>query len=80
MVPGVAQSWQQADPTTWVFKLRKDAQWSNGDRVTAQDFVHGWRRLVQGGADMAIAATTARMSIHARRLALALETPDDASC
>ena len=46
VVPGVAQSWQQVDATTWVFKLRKNALWSNGEAVTAQDFVYGWHRLV----------------------------------
>jgi len=46
VVPGAAQSWQQTDATTWVFKLRKDGKWSNGEPVTAQDFVYGWRRLV----------------------------------
>jgi oligopeptide transport system substrate-binding protein len=46
VVPGVAQSWQQTDPTTWVFKLRANALWSNGAPVTAQDFVYGWHRLV----------------------------------
>ncbi len=46
VVPGVAESWQQTDPTTWVFKLRKNARWSNGEPVTAQDFVYGWRRFV----------------------------------
>ena len=46
VVPGAAQSWQQTDPTTWIFKLRKNALWSNGDQVTALDFVYGWRRLV----------------------------------
>ena len=46
VVPGAAESWQQVDPTTWVFKLRKDARWSDGEPVTAQDFVYGWHRLV----------------------------------
>ena len=46
VVPGVAQSWQQTDPTTWVFKLRSNALWSNGEPVTAQDFVYAWHRLV----------------------------------
>ena len=46
VVAGVAQSWQQTDPTTWIFKLRRDARWSNGEPVTAQDFVYGWQRLV----------------------------------
>lgn len=45
-VPGVAESWQQTDTTTWVFKLRKNAKWSNGDPVTADDFVFGIRRFV----------------------------------
>lgn len=45
-VPGVASSWQTQDNLTWVFTLRKEARWSNGDPVTAEDFVYGWRRLV----------------------------------
>ena len=32
VVPGVAESWKQTDTKTWVFKLRKNAKWSNGDR------------------------------------------------
>ena len=31
------------DGKTWTFKLR-DAKWSNGDPITAQDFVYSWRR------------------------------------
>lgn len=45
-VPGVAESWKQTDAVTWVFKLRKNARWSNGDPVTANDFVYGIRRFV----------------------------------
>ena len=45
-VPGVAESWKQVDATTWVFKLRATAQWSNGQPVTASDFLYSWRRLV----------------------------------
>lgn len=29
---------------TYVFHLRKNAKWANGDPVTAQDFVNSWRR------------------------------------
>ncbi|MBA0038439.1 peptide ABC transporter substrate-binding protein [Pantoea sp. BIGb0393] len=46
IVPGVAQSWSSSDNKTWVFTLRKDARWSNGEPVTAQDFVYSWQRLV----------------------------------
>lgn len=44
-VPGMAESWETADNKTWVFKIR-DANWSNGDPVTAHDFVYSFRRLV----------------------------------
>jgi oligopeptide transport system substrate-binding protein len=33
-----------ADKTVLTIKLRKDAKWSNGDPVTAQDFVYAWQR------------------------------------
>lgn len=34
------------DRKTYTFTLRKDNKWSNGDPVTAQDFVYSWRRTV----------------------------------
>ncbi|MCX4162654.1 MULTISPECIES: peptide ABC transporter substrate-binding protein [Paraburkholderia] len=46
VVPGVAQSWTRTGPDTWVFKLRHDAKWSNGQPVTAADFVYAWQRVV----------------------------------
>lgn len=46
IIPGVAAKWQTADNQTYIFTLRKDAKWSNGEPVTAQDFVYSWRRLV----------------------------------
>ncbi|MBS0055371.1 ABC transporter substrate-binding protein [Yersinia sp. Marseille-Q3913] len=46
VIPGVATNWQTTDNQTYIFTLRKDAKWSNGDPVTAQDFVYSWRRLV----------------------------------
>ncbi|WP_208442822.1 peptide ABC transporter substrate-binding protein [Pantoea agglomerans] len=46
IVPGVAQSWSSSDNKTWVFTLRNNARWSNGDPVTAKDFVYSWQRLV----------------------------------
>ncbi|MEX1380704.1 peptide ABC transporter substrate-binding protein [Lactobacillus delbrueckii subsp. bulgaricus] len=46
-VPGVAiKSTTSKDSLTWTFYLRKDAKWSNGDPVTAEDFVYAWRRQV----------------------------------
>ena len=44
-IPGMAESWENTDNKVWTFKLR-DAKWSNGDPVTANDFVYSFRRLV----------------------------------
>lgn len=44
-VAGMAQTWESADNKVWKFNLR-DAKWSNGDPVTAHDFVYSFRRLV----------------------------------
>jgi len=47
VVPGVASSWTvDSSGTQYTFNLRPDAKWSNGARVRAQDFVEGWRRVV----------------------------------
>jgi len=46
VVPGVAEKWEQKDATTWIFHLRKNARWSNGEPVVANDFVYGCQRLV----------------------------------
>jgi oligopeptide transport system substrate-binding protein len=46
-IPGVAASWETtADGKTWTFHLRDNARWSNGQPVTANDFVYAWRRQV----------------------------------
>jgi oligopeptide transport system substrate-binding protein len=45
-VPGMATRWTtSADGLTWNFYLR-EALWSDGKPVTAQDFVFSWRRLL----------------------------------
>ncbi|MGK0599586.1 oligopeptide ABC transporter substrate-binding protein OppA [Yokenella regensburgei] len=44
-VAGVAESWDNKDFKVWTFHLRKDAKWSDGSPVTAQDFVYSWQRL-----------------------------------
>ena len=43
--PELAESWDvSSDGLTYTFHLA-DAKWSNGDAVTAADFVYGWQRL-----------------------------------
>lgn len=44
LIPGVAERWEiREDGAT--FWLREDARWSNGEPVTARDFVFAWRRV-----------------------------------
>jgi oligopeptide transport system substrate-binding protein len=47
VVPGVAASWTVSqDGKQYSFQLRRDARWSNGNPILAQDFVNAWRRVV----------------------------------
>ncbi len=47
VVPGVATEWSVSeDGTVYTFTLRDDAKWSNGDPVTAEDFVYSLRRIM----------------------------------
>ncbi|MFY8101745.1 MAG: ABC transporter substrate-binding protein, partial [Allorhizobium sp.] len=43
--PGLAESWQIVDDTTWVFKLRQGVKFHNGDELKASDVVYTVERL-----------------------------------
>ncbi|MGL5753904.1 MAG: ABC transporter substrate-binding protein [Paraclostridium sp.] len=46
-LPAMAESWETSeDGKTWTFKLRPGIKWSNGDDITAQDFVYSWHRTL----------------------------------
>lgn len=46
-VPAAALSWEpSADGLTWTFHLRDGLRWSNGEPLTADDFVQSWRRML----------------------------------
>jgi len=46
-IPGGATSWEVApDGLTWTFHLRRNARWSDGVAVTADDYVFGLQRLL----------------------------------
>ena len=52
-VPALAKSWDvSADGKTYTFHL-KDAKWSNGDEVTANDFVYSWKKIIKNAGTYA---------------------------
>jgi oligopeptide transport system substrate-binding protein len=79
---GVARTWEVSDDRrTYTFALRDDARWSNGDAVTAHDFIYAWRRallpdfaadyakllFVVEGADAFFAFRSAQLAEYAAR-------------
>lgn len=50
--PSLATSWEpNSDGTVWTFHLRDNARWTDGQPITAHDFVYSWRRALS--ADLA---------------------------
>jgi oligopeptide transport system substrate-binding protein len=67
-VPGVAERWDtSSDGLSWRFELRADARWSNGEPVTAGDFVAGLRRALDPATESAAAGLLAPI-LHARAI------------
>src|SRR3954464_4439869 len=49
-IPAAAERWEPSeDSRIWTFHLRENARWSNGDRLTAADFVRSWNRTASLG-------------------------------
>ena len=47
VVPGMADRWEHnEDYSVWTFHIGEDRKWSNGDPVTAQDFVFSYKRML----------------------------------
>ncbi len=54
LVPALAESYEMSeDGLTYTFYIREDAKWSNGDDVTADDFVYAWQRILTNGGEYA---------------------------
>lgn len=72
VLPGIAERWELSpDERTYTFHLRAGATWSNGDPVTAEDFVAGFRRFLEPklgceGANRLFAVERARDFVEGR--------------
>ncbi|MDG1736390.1 MAG: peptide ABC transporter substrate-binding protein [Paracoccaceae bacterium] len=74
LVPGVALSHTTNEAKdVYTFTLRDNAKWSNGDAVTAGDFVYGWRRLLDPATASPYAWFGELMSIEGASAVLAGE-------
>ena len=46
-LPAAAESWSVSpDGLIWTFRLRDGLKWSNGEKLTADDFIQSWRRVL----------------------------------
>lgn len=52
IVPAAAESWKTTDNKNWTFTLREGLKWSNGEPLTAQDFVLSWQALSQSSSPL----------------------------
>ncbi len=65
VIPGAATHWESNETRdVYTFHLRKNARWSNGEPVTAQDFVYAWRRSVDPKLASPQAGYMALMSVN----------------
>lgn len=87
LVPAAAESWQASeDGLTYTFRIRPEARWSNGDPVSAKDFVFGLQRLVDPATGAFYAAELSNV-VNARAIIagelppedLGVSAPDDAT-
>lgn len=52
IIPGLAESWEIAEPTRWRFHLRKGVKFHNGEDFTADDVLFSADRIRQANSDL----------------------------
>ncbi|OZI40321.1 ABC transporter substrate-binding protein [Bordetella genomosp. 1] len=52
LTPMLAESWENPEPTKWIFKLRKNVKFHDGSPFTADDVIFSWKRSLTPGSDM----------------------------
>ena len=83
IVPDIAESLPDvsSDGLTYTFKLRKDVKFSNGDKVTAKDFIYSWSRAakLQGDYAAEVALVDGYKDVKAKKATTlsGMTAPDD---
>ena len=77
VIAGAAESWKQIDATTWVFHLRKNGKWSNGQPVVAGDFVYAWQRFIDPKTASPYASTFGNFILYGKEITQGKKPPSD---
>ncbi|MEJ6479584.1 MAG: peptide ABC transporter substrate-binding protein [Octadecabacter sp.] len=78
LIPGVATGYTVSDDKlTYTFTLRDNAKWSNGNPVTAGDFVYAWRRAASPELASPYAWYMSLMAVEGVDAVIAGEAPLD---
>jgi peptide/nickel transport system substrate-binding protein len=80
LAPALATSWENASPTRWIFHLRTDAKWSDGQTVTANDVKFTYDYIKDPANKSAIIGRVGTVdtveAIDAATVAINTKTPD----
>lgn len=52
IVPALAESWENRSPTYWIFHLKRNAKFHDGERLNASDVVFSFKRFSTGDSDL----------------------------
>lgn len=76
--PGLAESWENTEPTKWRFTLREGVKFHNGEDFDAEDVIFSWKRSLTPGSDMkAYGAKIAEINVvDERTIELVTPTPN----
>lgn len=80
-VPALAESWEESeDGTTWTYRMRDDAVWSDGTPLTANDAAYTLQRIIDGEAEQTtwgsfVASMTSAEAIDDTTLVVTVDRP-----
>lgn len=80
-IPGIAESWEQESPTSYVFTLREGVRFSDGEPVTVEDAVGSLQRMIDPATGswwgLPLGPVTKIAALDERRLRVSLSRPHE---